>query len=158
MFAAADSLALPKTAGLRGVVRRSAGLRNAVVALSILLLFVAAGAALHARLNVALPGPVIGLTLLAAALVLVDRLRRRMAERLHRVLAPLTRQLLAHMGLLFVPAGAGIVTEASALKHEGVALCAGLVCSVLVGVAVTYGSMRLLVRHADRVPGQGAPQ
>jgi putative effector of murein hydrolase LrgA (UPF0299 family) len=86
------------------------------------------GEALARGLGLSMPGPVIGMVLLAVALG---------ARR--RVPAPLARgaaQLIRHMPLFFVPAGVGIVAELEPLRTDLLpilgALCGSTVAALLV--------------------------
>jgi len=45
--------------------------------------------------------------------------------------------LLSHMGLLFVPAGVGIITEASVFRREWFPILVAVIGSTLMGLAVT---------------------
>jgi holin-like protein len=121
--------------------------RDALLTLATLLLFGSLGGIVKTRFGLLLPGPVIGLLLIAAALTVAQLRSQRLSERLHAASAPSAHRLLAHMGLLFVPPGAGIITEFPALRHAGVALGVGVVASALVGVAVTYATMRAFARR-----------
>src|SRR5689334_18502669 len=73
------------------------------------------GELLRSALHLPIPGPVIGMLLLATGLALRGGKERELeapaASSLDRVAAGLLR----HMGLLFVPAGVGIVAEIGVL-------------------------------------------
>ncbi len=75
----------------------------------ILLLAQLVGEALHRALHLPLPGPVLGMALLAAVLLL----RRREPDA---ALVKTSNGLLTWLGLLFVPAGAGVVANLSLLR------------------------------------------
>ena len=45
--------------------------------------------------------------------------------------------LIGHMGLLFVPAGVGIITELGVLRAEWLPITAGLIGSTVLSLAVT---------------------
>jgi holin-like protein len=99
------------------------------------------------------PGPVTGLVLLYADLAwhrhVPDDLGR-LADRLH-----------AMFGLLFVPAGVGVIAHADVLKVEAVpilaAIIGGTVVTLLatVAVATLFRSWALRRRQADVVSGLG---
>jgi putative effector of murein hydrolase LrgA (UPF0299 family) len=57
--------------------------------------------------------------------------------------------LIANMGLLFVPAGVGIIAELGVLRSEWLAILAGLLVSTLLGLAVTGLVMHHVSRLAD---------
>jgi len=82
------------------------------------------------------PGMVIGLALLFAILCL--RARRLGRERaVPAGLAAVAGGLHATLGLLFVPAGVGILAHLPLFAHEGPAILAAVVASTLAAIAVT---------------------
>ncbi|EYD73372.1 CidA/LrgA family protein [Limimaricola hongkongensis] len=110
-----------------------------IVNLVVLLACQLSGEVAARGLGLPVPGPVIGMALLFAALVL----RPKLAERI----APTTSGLLAHLSLLFVPAGVGVVGHLDTLGRDGVALIAALllstVAAILAGVWVFLAVARL---------------
>ena len=107
-------------------------------AITVLLLYQLAGEALVQFTGAPVPGPVVGMLLLFATLVV-----RRGAP------APLretSQQLLSHLSLLFVPAGVGVMLHFGRLGEEWLALAAALVASTVLTIAVTALVMRLLQR------------
>jgi holin-like protein len=111
--------------------------------------FGALGALIKTASRVALPGAVIGLALLAATLIAIDSWNGRIARRLRDGMTRLSYHVLAHMGVLFIPAGVGIVTQGSTMQREGIGLATGVVVSVTIGLTVTYLTMRVLAPHPD---------
>ncbi len=110
---------------------------SGVIGLFILLALVfVAGDALEA-LHLSLPGPVLGLALLAVIFLLVERFHTRSHRHLTLHVAPVSRLLVSCMGLLFVPAGVGIITEGDALRREWLPIVAAVVGSTLIGLVVT---------------------
>ncbi len=103
-----------------------------------LLLCQSAGEALARLLHLRLPGPVVGLLLL---LVL---LRSPAVRRTVRACAD---ALLAHLSLLFVPVGVGVMTHIAVLSQYGVRVAVALVLSTWIGLAVTACVLRRLLRH-----------
>lgn len=86
-----------------------------------------------------LPGPVAGMLILLAVLAV-----RRPAED-----TPVLRAadgLLAHLQLLFVPVGVGIITAAAIFRDAPVPLIGGLVGAWLVGIVVTAVVAVVLLR------------
>jgi putative effector of murein hydrolase LrgA (UPF0299 family) len=86
-----------------------------------------------------LPGPVLGLVLLLAVFALV-RARAGPGGAAAAALddTELTAdRILAVLGLLFVPAGVGVVTELDLFAHHGFALAAALAVSVVATLLVT---------------------
>lgn len=86
-------------------------------------------------LDLPVPGPVIGLFLLAAVLVVRNDSAARPA--IPAALANTAETLIGHMGLLFVPAGVGIITELGVLRAEWLPILAGLIGSTVLSLAVT---------------------
>lgn len=106
--------------------------------LLILLACQLAGEAVTRGLGLGLPGPVIGLALLAAIL-----LRR---PSLNATVAPVATTLLANLSLLFVPAAVGVVQVLPLLAREGVALAAAILTSTVVSLVVTALTFRAVLR------------
>jgi len=112
---------------------------TALRGLALLLLFQAAGEALVLLLKLPFPGPVVGLVLLLAGL------------RWNAVRAPVqaaAELLLAHLSLLFVPVGVGVVTHLELVTRHGAQLAAVIVLSTWIGMAVTALLLRALLRRA----------
>ena len=112
---------------------------------ALLLLFQAAGEALVLALKLPFPGPVVGLVLLLVGLhwPAVRRPAQAAAEL-----------LLAHLSLLFVPVGVGVITHLDLVSHYGGQLLAVIVLSTWIGMAVTALLLRaLLKRGAHEEPG-----
>lgn len=118
---------------------------RALEGLALLLLFQSAGELLSRALHLPFPGPVVGLLLLLPAL------RWRAVQ--HRVGA-VAEFLLAHLSLLFVPVGVGVMTHLELLQQHGLRLLAVLVVSTWVALAVTAAVLRALLRD-DAGRGEG---
>lgn len=90
--------------------------------------------------GVSVPGPVIGMLLLLIAFFLWDGLIDR--------IRPTAGVLLAHLSLLFVPAGVGIIRHGERFMNEGVAIAVTIavtsVVAMLVTIAAVKGTERLL--------------
>ncbi len=100
---------------------------------------VAAGAS-----GLPVPGPVIGLLLLLALLVANRRWRGREPDA---GLRETSGALLGNLGLLFVPAGVGVVTQLHALSAAAVPVVVSLVVSTLLGLLVTGVVMQRLLHN-----------
>jgi putative effector of murein hydrolase LrgA (UPF0299 family) len=113
---------------------------------ALILLCQLAGEALAHGTGWPLPGPVLGMMLLLA-LLLVNDARSRPVET-GFVTAP-AEGLLANLSLLFVPAGVGVVGKLDVLSQYGLGLAVALIASTLIGLAVTAlvfaGVARLMV-------------
>jgi putative effector of murein hydrolase LrgA (UPF0299 family) len=57
--------------------------------------------------------------------------------------------LISNMGLLFVPAGVGIIAELSVLRHEWLPIVAGLFVSTVLGLVVTGVVMHRIMRRTE---------
>ena len=97
-----------------------------------------AGEAVSRGLGLTVPGPVLGMALLAAMLL------RRPA--LHAVVGPVAAGLLRNLSLLFVPAATGVVQVLPQLASEGVAIGVSVVVSTVIALAVTALTFRLVQR------------
>jgi holin-like protein len=109
---------------------------QALRGLAILLLLQAAGEALARAFALPFPGPVIGLALLLPLLTFAP-LREPVAE--------VARILLAHLSLLFVPIGVGVVAHLSLLAEHGTRLIIVIVVSTWIGMAVTALVLQMLL-------------
>ncbi len=107
-------------------------------ALTQLLLFQLAGEVLARSLNLPIPGPVIGMLMLFAALVL----RGGPGEELQST----SQNLLQHLSLLFVPAGTGIMIHLHRVSDEWLPLLVSLLVSTLATLVVTALVMKLCQR------------
>jgi putative effector of murein hydrolase LrgA (UPF0299 family) len=106
-----------------------------------------------AALRLPVPGMVLGLGALLALLALRSR-RLGPAQALPEGLENVARGLHAQLGLLFVPAGVGILAHRDLVAAEGLAILVAVLVSTLAGIAVTATIAqrvpRLLARAAAR--------
>ena len=109
---------------------------TALRGLAILLVLQALGEALAHTLKLPVPGPVIGLVGLLAALQL---------SWVREPVAAAAEALLAHLSLLFVPVGVGVVTHLDLVAQYGLRLTLVIVCSTWIGMAVTALALRALL-------------
>ena len=112
-----------------------------IVAFAAILLAQLAGEAIARGIALPVPGPVIGMALLIGFLALRDA-RTRASALLPRPLRDGTLEatckgLLAHLSLMFVPAGVGIVGRLDVLATQGAKLALVLVLSVVATLAAT---------------------
>jgi putative effector of murein hydrolase LrgA (UPF0299 family) len=127
------------------------GIFKGLVGICVLSVFVFLGVKLQAA-GLALPGPVIGLVLLAAALAASASKSgaRKGLLGLREALTPVAKYLIKHMGLLFVPAGVGVVTQLDLLRRHWPAIAVALFVSTLLSLIVTGWVMhRLCTPMAD---------
>src|SRR6516165_5065045 len=112
----------------------------------VLLVWELAGDLLRQMLALPVPGPVIGMSILAAALAFRKEgptSRSPITDSLEHTAETLTR----HMGLLFVPAGVGLIAEIGVLRSEWLPIAAGLIGSTLLSLAVTGLVMHWSIRR-----------
>lgn len=117
---------------------------TALRGLAILLLLEAAGEGLVRALSLPFPGPVAGMVMLLPALG-VPWLREPVGAA--------AELLLAHLSLLFVPVGVGVITHLDLISEYGVRLLMIIVLSTWLGMATTAILLRLLLR-GDEEPEQ----
>jgi holin-like protein len=108
--------------------------------LALLLLLQVAGEALAKAFALPVPGPVVGMVLLLCAL--------RWAP-LREPIAAAAEFLLAHLSLLFVPVGVGVITHLDVISQYGLRLLAVIVGSTWIGMAVTGLVLRALLHGED---------
>ena len=99
-----------------------------IQALALLLSFQLAGEATARALSLPLPGPVLGMVALTIALA--------PSPRLMALMRPLAEGILAHLSLLFVPAGVGVIGHLSALGTLGPGLALAIAVSTAAAIAV----------------------
>jgi holin-like protein len=104
------------------------------------------GSELESAAHLPLPGPVIGLFLLA--LLLAVRPAWQSSG-----LTQVSGGLLRHMGLLFVPAGVGLIDHLDLLSAETLPLLGGLVGSTLLSLVATALILEWHGRLSARLPG-----
>ncbi len=85
------------------------------------------------------PGPVVGLVLLLIWIARGVMVPREMSGTAHG--------LLAHLSLLFVPAGSGIILHLDTISRDGLAIGAALVGSTLLALAATAFTFHLIARR-----------
>lgn len=113
-------------------------------ALTQLLIFQLIGELIARGLELPVPGPVIGMVLLFAMLVLRGSIDSELQGT--------AQTLLQHLSLLFVPAGAGIMLHLHRVADEWLALTLSLIVSTFATLAVTALVMRLFARSPEARP------
>jgi putative effector of murein hydrolase LrgA (UPF0299 family) len=117
------SLGNPKIAFISG-----AGGMNGLRGMAWLLVFQSIGELVSRGLSLPLPGPVLGMMLMLAGLRF-PAVREPVAE--------CANFLLAHLSLLFVPVGVGVMTNLDLLSHYGGRMLAVIAVSTWLGLGVT---------------------
>jgi holin-like protein len=111
-------------------------------ALTLLLLFQLAGEVVVQLFVLPVPGPVIGMALLFAALVIRDGAPDNLRTT--------ANSLLQHLSLLFVPAGVGVMVHFSRLGNEWPAILAALLVSTFATLGVTGLLLCALLRKSGK--------
>ncbi len=114
---------------------------NALRGFAWLLVLQSAGELLAHALRLPFPGPVVGLVLLLVALRF---------EAVRTPVAACADFLLAHLSLLFVPVGVGVMTHLGLIAEHGLRMLAVIVLSTWIGLAVTALTLRALMRRQPR--------
>jgi holin-like protein len=115
-------------------------------AFAILLGFQLVGECLHRIFSLWVPGPVIGMFILASFL-------SRKPSSLSEPLVSTTHALLECLGLLFVPAGVGVIGNLNLIGREWIPILVGLVGSTFLSLLVTaYIMHRMPSRVAVAAP------
>lgn len=126
-----------------------------IASLSIILICQLIGEVIVRGLRVPVPGPVVGLALLFVVLITRDRFPILARGPLRdNAVEGTAKGMLAHLSLLFVPAGVGVVQQLDLLAHHGLAIFVILAASVLVTLVVTVGTFLITSRLMRR--GRGA--
>jgi putative effector of murein hydrolase LrgA (UPF0299 family) len=118
-------------------------------ALAILLVFQLAGEVAARALGLTLPGPVLGMVFLLAAMIALPRLASAVRAA--------AQGILAHLSLLFVPAGVGVVGHLDRLGAQGVAILLAIVVSTALAIAAGALAFALVARLAGQGDGGSAP-
>jgi holin-like protein len=117
-------------------------------------------------LNLPIPGPVIGMILLFAGLLVTDQSPETYPDKLRSDndqvsttrfpgLEKAAQGILEYLALMFVPAGTGIITYMSLIQAEGLALTLTLIISTALTLVVTGGVLQLITKNRSR---PGAPE
>ena len=116
---------------------------QALGGLAWLLAFQSVGELLARGLSLPFPGPVIGMLLLLIAL------RWQVVQE---PVASCANFLLAHLSLLFVPVGVGVMTHLSLVSQYGLRMLAVIVLSTLAGLLVTVLTLHWLRDRTSDTP------
>jgi holin-like protein len=126
-----------------------------IASLSLILLCQLAGEVFVRGLALPMPGPVVGLVLLLLLLVARDRFAVLARGPLQDGgVENASRGLLAHLSLLFVPAGVGVVQKLDLIAAHGIAIVIVLLVSVVVTLLATVATFLVASRLLAR--GRGA--
>ena len=104
------------------------------------------GEALRETLGLPVPGAVVGMFLLAIVLAC----RGRGSRSIPVALETTADLLISIMGLLFVPAGVGIIAEAPLLGQQWIPILAAVVGSTVLSLMVTGFVMHQVLHQAEK--------
>ena len=104
-----------------------------------------AGEVIARGLALPVPGPVVGLVLLAVLLVAGVR-RGGAIDLTESALARTAQVLVAMLGLLFVPTGVGVVQQLNLLGTHALGILATVILSSIITMLATVGTFLLVKR------------
>ncbi|SEO78825.1 Putative effector of murein hydrolase LrgA, UPF0299 family [Salinihabitans flavidus] len=99
-----------------------------IVHIAVILMFQLLGETLARGLDLPVPGPVLGMAGLLALFLVVPGAAK--------AITPTAQGILAHLSLLFVPAGVGVTAHLGLLSQAGPALVLALLISTVLALAV----------------------
>jgi holin-like protein len=127
-----------------------------IASLSLILLCQLAGEVAVRGLGIPMPGPVVGLVLLMGLLLARDRFAMLARGPLRQDgVETAAKNMLAHLSLLFVPAGVGVVQQLDLVAEHGLAITAVLAISVVITLLVTVATFLIASRLMAR--GRSTP-
>lgn len=115
-----------------------------IVGITILLVFQLIGEVAAYFLGGFVPGPVIGMAMIAVVLTLTGGVRT--LHPAHQQTLETSRSILANLGILFVPAGVGIIQHLDLIRDRGFALLAIVLLSTVITLTVTVWVFILVKR------------
>jgi holin-like protein len=113
--------------------------------LCLLLVYQLAGELVTLYFDLAVPGPVIGMLMLLATMVVLRRVPSDMDDA--------AGVLLSHLSLLFVPAGVGVMVHFELIGAEWLPLLVALLASTVGGMALAALTMQAVARWTTRRGG-----
>ena len=105
-----------------------------------------AGEVIAHALHLPIPGPVLGIVILFCGLALMHRLTGSDPTDARSAIGSTSDTLLRNLGLLFVPAGAGIIQSIGLVASNGIAIGVALAGSTLLTLIATVATFRLVRR------------
>ena len=122
-----------------------------IASLSLILLCQLAGEVMVRGLALPMPGPVVGMLILLLLLLARDRFALLAKGPLQGDgVEGASRGLLAHLSLLFIPAGVGVVQKLDLLAEHGIAILLILAVSVVITLLVTVATFLVASRLMTR--------
>src|SRR5437870_838369 len=127
-----------------------------IASLSLILMCQLAGEVIVRGAAMPMPGPVVGLVLLLGLLLIRDRFAVLARGPLRQGgVENSAKGLLAHLSVLFVPAGVGVVQKLDLIAEHGTVIVAILAISVIITLLATVAAFLLVSRLVTQ--GRGAP-
>ena len=117
--------------------------------LTLILCFQFAGLALAKVPGMPVPGAILGMVLFFLYLVLTDGGGESEQQA--------GRQLLNHLPLFFIPAGAGVITLVAVIREQALAIVLAMTVATLVAFVLTAWLMNRLVQKHSPEQGGGDP-
>nr|WP_321983297.1 CidA/LrgA family protein [uncultured Lichenicoccus sp.] len=117
-----------------------------LIAILVLLVCQLVGEASREVLGLPIPGAVVGMFLLAIVLACRGHGPRSVPVALETT----AEMLISFMGLLFVPAGVGIITEAQLLGQQWIPILAAVIGSTVLSLVVTSFVMHRIMRGSEK--------
>lgn len=115
-----------------------------IVGITILLVFQLIGEVAAYFLGGFVPGPVIGMAMIAVVLTLTGGMKT--LQPAHQQTLETSRSILANLGILFVPAGVGIIQHLDLIRDRGFVLLAIVLLSTVITLTVTVWVFILVKR------------
>lgn len=115
--------------------------------LTVLLIFQLIGEVLSVMFDLPVPGPVLGMLLLACTLLAYRSVPTFVEQA--------SNGLLLHLSLLFVPAGVGLMVHFDRLGEEWFAIAVALLCSTLLSMVATAWIMQKLMGWCKPAEAKG---
>ena len=107
--------------------------------LTLMLVYQTAGEIISRGLELPVPGPVIGMLMLFATLVVKGNAPAELRDT--------ANGLLSHLSLLFVPAGVGVMIHFERIRSEALPIVVSLVASTALTIGVTALVFARIRRH-----------
>lgn len=105
-----------------------------------------AGELMVTALGLPIPGPVCGMALMFAGLIIRGGVPEKLGEA--------SDALLSNLSLLFIPAGVGVMLHLQFMTDEALPITLALVLSTVITIAVTAAMMQWLGRWTRQDDGQ----
>lgn len=112
-----------------------------VPAFAIILLFQLVGEVVARAVHLPLPGPVLGMAMMALALNISPALRD--------IITPVAKVLLNYLALMFIPVGVGVVANLEVLQANWLALTASIVISTVFAILVGAATFVFVAKRTE---------